>query len=99
MGVGSTLVTGGMFSAGMPAFSESMSSRFVNGKKITTKKSCANGVETVKIFENDVLVSHTVNGESQPTLRAGSGTNSNRSLPGSPGGRDRSAPYARRHRH
>ena len=75
----------------------SMSTRFVNGKKITTKKMSSNGIETVKTYENDVLVSHTVNGEPQP-LRGGSGS-SNGSLPGSPGGRDRAAPYARRYRH
>jgi hypothetical protein len=33
---------------------------------MTTKKSFSGGVETVKEFENDVLVSHTVNGTPQP---------------------------------
>ena len=39
--------------------------RFINGKKITTKKTFSNGQETVKTYENDVLVSHTVNGQPQ----------------------------------
>ncbi|XP_056642484.1 dnaJ homolog subfamily B member 6-B isoform X2 [Diorhabda carinulata] len=43
----------------------STSTRFVNGKKITTKKIYENGKETVLSFENDVLKSKTVNGVSQ----------------------------------
>ena len=54
--------------------SSSMSTRFVNGKKITTKKTMSNGIETVKVYENDNLVSHTVNGEEQ--LANGAGHNS-----------------------
>merc|ERR1711935_616776 len=51
---------------GMPGMrSSSTSTRFVNGKKVTTKKIVDNGVETVKTYENDVLVSHTVNGQKQ----------------------------------
>jgi len=45
--------------------SSSTSTKFVNGKKITTQRLCENGMETVKTFENDVLMSHTVNGEQQ----------------------------------
>ncbi|XP_071744412.1 dnaJ homolog subfamily B member 6 [Lepeophtheirus salmonis] len=45
--------------------SSSTSTRYVNGKKITTKKVVDNGVENVKVYENDVLKSHTMNGEVQ----------------------------------
>ena len=45
--------------------STSMSTRFVNGKKVTTKKVVDNGVETVTTYENDVLKSQTVNGVPQ----------------------------------
>lgn len=53
----------GMGGAGMR--SSSTSTKFVNGKKITTQRLNENGIETVKTFENDVLMSHTVNGEQQ----------------------------------
>lgn len=43
----------------------STSTRFINGKKITTKKVCENGKETVFQYENDVLTSKTVNGVAQ----------------------------------
>ncbi|KAJ9590433.1 hypothetical protein L9F63_016520, partial [Diploptera punctata] len=43
----------------------STSTRFINGKKITTKKVFENGQETMMTYENDVLVSKTVNGVSQ----------------------------------
>lgn len=43
----------------------STSTRFVNGKKITTKKVYENGKETVMSYENDVLKSKTVNGVPQ----------------------------------
>ncbi|XP_066146096.1 dnaJ homolog subfamily B member 6-like isoform X2 [Euwallacea fornicatus] len=43
----------------------STSTRFVNGKKITTKKVLENGKETVLSYENDVLKSRTVNGVPQ----------------------------------
>ncbi|XP_063858966.1 dnaJ homolog subfamily B member 6-like isoform X1 [Scylla paramamosain] len=43
----------------------STSTKFVNGKKITTKKVCEGGQETVMTFENDVLKSKTVNGVPQ----------------------------------
>jgi len=38
----------------------STSTRFVNGKKITTKKVVENGKETTTVFENDVLKCKTV---------------------------------------
>lgn len=43
----------------------STSTRFINGKKITTKKVIENGKETVFSYENDVLTSKTVNGVPQ----------------------------------
>jgi DnaJ family protein B protein 6 len=60
-----TFSSSSMF-AGPGMSSSSTSTRFINGKKVTTKTTVANGVETVKTFENDVLVSHTVNGEPRP---------------------------------
>ncbi|XP_077290511.1 dnaJ heat shock protein family (Hsp40) member B6 mrj isoform X1 [Arctopsyche grandis] len=44
----------------------STSTRFLNGKKITTKKVSENGNETVMMYENDVLTSKMVNGVPQP---------------------------------
>lgn len=43
----------------------STSTRFINGKKITTKKVTENGKETIMSYENDVLKSKTVNGVPQ----------------------------------
>nr|XP_018904800.1 PREDICTED: dnaJ homolog subfamily B member 6 isoform X2 [Bemisia tabaci] len=43
----------------------STSTRFINGKKITTKKIVEGGKETVMQYENDVLTSKTVNGVAQ----------------------------------
>ncbi|XP_064118427.1 dnaJ homolog subfamily B member 6-like isoform X1 [Macrobrachium nipponense] len=43
----------------------STSTKFINGKKITTKKVCEGGQETVLTFENDVLKTKTVNGVPQ----------------------------------
>ncbi|XP_063925337.1 dnaJ homolog subfamily B member 6-B isoform X4 [Zophobas morio] len=43
----------------------STSTRFSNGKKITTKKVYENGRETVMTYENDILKSKTVNGVPQ----------------------------------
>ena len=51
--------------------STSMSTRFVNGVKVTTKKVMENGVETVTTYENDVLKSQTVNGVPQAIQVAG----------------------------
>ncbi|KOC61625.1 DnaJ like protein subfamily B member 6 [Habropoda laboriosa] len=45
----------------------STSTRFINGKKITTKKVFEDGRETIMTFENDVLKSKTVNGVPQST--------------------------------
>jgi len=50
---------------GMGMRSSSSQTKFVNGKKVTTKRIVDNGVETVKTYENDVLKSHTVNGQRQ----------------------------------
>lgn len=44
----------------------STSTRFINDKKITTKKVYENGEETIMSYENDVLKSKTVNGVPQP---------------------------------
>lgn len=55
----------GGLGGGVGMRSSSTSTRFVNGKKITTKRVVDNGVETVKTYENDVLKSHTVNGQKQ----------------------------------
>lgn len=43
----------------------STSTRFLNGKKIVTKKVVENDVETVTILENGIIKSKTVNGEPQ----------------------------------
>lgn len=43
----------------------STSTRFINGKKVTTKKIIEGDRETVMRYENDVLTSKTVNGEPQ----------------------------------
>lgn len=43
----------------------STSTRFINGKKITTKKIFENGRETAMTYENDVLISKSVNGVNQ----------------------------------
>ncbi|ELU05674.1 hypothetical protein CAPTEDRAFT_6492 [Capitella teleta] len=45
--------------------STSTSTKFVNGKKIVTKKVIDNGVETVTIEENGAVTSRTVNGQTQ----------------------------------
>ncbi|KAJ1526797.1 hypothetical protein ONE63_008368 [Megalurothrips usitatus] len=50
---------------GVPTKQTSTSTRFINGKKITTKKVVENGKETVVTYENDVLTSKTVNGVAQ----------------------------------
>jgi DnaJ family protein B protein 6 len=43
----------------------STSTKFVNGKKIVTKKVIDGGTETVTVIENDVVKSRTVNGVPQ----------------------------------
>merc|ERR1712141_154762 len=55
---------GGM-GGGMNVRSSSSSTKFVNGKKIATKRTSNNGVETVETYENDVLKSRNVNGQAQ----------------------------------
>merc|ERR1712020_640443 len=53
--------------ASIQTFSSSM--KFVNGKKITTKRTNNNGVETVETYENDVLKSRNVNGQAQDGIQ------------------------------
>ena len=43
----------------------STSIRFENGKKLKIQRTFENGAEIVKVYENDVLKSHTVNGQVQ----------------------------------
>nr|XP_050853257.1 dnaJ homolog subfamily B member 6 isoform X2 [Vespula vulgaris] len=50
---------------GGAAIKTSTSTRFINGKKITTKKIYEDGKETIMSYENDVLKSKTVNGVPQ----------------------------------
>ena len=57
--------SGGFVNGGTSVKSSLSSTRFVNGTKVTTQKVVDNGVETVKVYENDVLRKHTVNGEEQ----------------------------------
>lgn len=45
--------------------SSTTTTKFVDGKKITTKRVMENGRETVQMFENDVLKQHSVNGVAQ----------------------------------
>lgn len=45
--------------------STSTSTKYVNGKKIVTKKVMSNGTETVTVEEDGILKSRTVNGEAQ----------------------------------
>ena len=47
--------------------STSTSTKRVNGKTVTTKKVSENGNETVEVYEDNVLVSKTVNGTPQLT--------------------------------
>jgi len=44
----------------------STSTRFINGKKMTTKKIFENGRETTMTYENDVLISKSINGVPEP---------------------------------
>lgn len=62
---------------GVAMRSSSSSTRIVNGKKVTTKKVVDNGVETLTIYENGVLRSHTVNGVPQ-AIEGGGGSGSPR---------------------
>ncbi|KZC14555.1 DnaJ like protein subfamily B member 2 [Dufourea novaeangliae] len=56
---------GGGFGGGGAVKKTSTSTRFINGKKITTKKVFENGKEIIMSYENDVLKSKTVNGVPQ----------------------------------
>ncbi|XP_046992546.1 dnaJ homolog subfamily B member 6-like isoform X4 [Schistocerca americana] len=56
---------GGGAGSGAAVKRTSTSTRFINGKKITTKKIVENGRETVMVYENDTLTSKTVNGVPQ----------------------------------
>lgn len=65
-GGGSSFQTFSSSTGGFGSTQSSMSSSsttITNGKKVTTKKVVQNGKETVKVYENDVLKSHKVNGE------------------------------------
>lgn len=57
--------SGGGFGNGFSSMQSSTSTSIVNGRKVTTKKVVKDGVETVSMFENDVLKSHKVNGIEQ----------------------------------
>jgi len=59
----------GGLGGGMNIRSSSSSTKFVNGKKITTKRTNNNGVETVETYENDVLKNRTVNSQGQDGLQ------------------------------
>merc|ERR1719471_1337665 len=56
---------------GMSVRSSSSSTRIINGRKVTTKRTVDNGVETVTTYENDVLKSQTVNGVPQAVTNQG----------------------------
>ncbi|KAL1435500.1 hypothetical protein MTO96_000170 [Rhipicephalus appendiculatus] len=67
---GFTSVTTSTFSTDMGAMRPGVrktttSTRFVNGKKIETRKVLENGVETVTVHEDGVLTKKTVNGQVQ----------------------------------
>jgi len=62
----------GGLGGGMNVRSSSSSSKFVNGKKITTKRTNNNGVETVETYENDILKSRTVNDQAQGGIQTSS---------------------------
>ncbi|XP_043193841.1 dnaJ homolog subfamily B member 6-like isoform X2 [Amphibalanus amphitrite] len=71
-GAGTTFVSSTSFSSlgGSPGGSAgvkrtSTSTKFINGKKITTRRVYENGRETVDTYENDVLKQHIVNGVPQ----------------------------------
>lgn len=57
--------SGGDSTAGMKVRKTSTSTKFINGKKLVTKKVIDNGVETVTVLEDGVLKSKTVNGVQQ----------------------------------
>merc|ERR550532_3729072 len=50
---------------GANVMSQSISSTYVNGKKITTKKTQKNGQVIIEKYENDQLVRKSINGQQQ----------------------------------
>eukprot|EP00095_Tigriopus_kingsejongensis_P012726 maker-scaffold43_size480169-snap-gene-2.22 protein:Tk12726 transcript:maker-scaffold43_size480169-snap-gene-2.22-mRNA-1 annotation:"dnaj homolog subfamily b member 6 isoform x2" len=96
-GGGSIFDFGGGMGGGGGMAGTSMSTRFVNGKKISTKKTFGPGGETVKVYENDVLVSHTVNGEPAGAEPAGNGHHHPAPPPAHEGHGIRSGGRRRRH--
>ncbi|XP_015118904.1 dnaJ homolog subfamily B member 6 [Diachasma alloeum] len=61
----SNFSTGSSPSSGAAVKKTSTSTRFINGKKITTHKVVEGGKETITFYENDVIKSRTVNGVPQ----------------------------------
>merc|ERR1719188_1427458 len=100
MSFSSTSFFGGPGGAAMGSMSgTSMSTRFVNGRKVTTKRTFNNGVETVKEYDNDVLVSHTVNGKPQSVAARSAAIEPGGSNGGRSSGGGRGSPYHRASRH
>jgi len=56
---------GGMGGGGANVMSQSISTSYVNGKKVTTKKVTKNGQTIVEKYENDQLVHKAINGQPQ----------------------------------
>merc|ERR1719464_2590272 len=56
---------GGMGMGGGNVMSQSISTSYVNGRKITTKKMSKNGQTIVEKYENDQLVHKAINGQPQ----------------------------------
>jgi len=70
--------SGGFMNGGMNATMSSTSTSIVNGRQVRTEKVVQNGQESVKVYENNVLKSHKVNGEEkQPQLRMDEGQKKN----------------------
>ncbi|XP_011303808.1 dnaJ homolog subfamily B member 6 [Fopius arisanus] len=61
----SSFARGSSPSSGAAVKKTSTSTRFINGKKITTHKVVEGGKETITFYENDVIKSRTVNGVPQ----------------------------------
>ena len=58
--------SGGRSGAGVSSSSVSTSTKVVNGRKQSTRVEVKNGVETKEVFEDDKLVSRTVDGRKVP---------------------------------
>eukprot|EP00483_Globobulimina_turgida_P006181 UN06191 len=56
---------GGGMGNGANVMSQSISTSYVNGKKVTTKKMQKNGQTIVEKYENDQLVQKMINGQPQ----------------------------------